>query len=169
MSITMYSASVPVLVHALENLTHILKKGEAHAEAKKIAPEVLLHTRLTPDMHPLVRQVQIATDMAKGAAARLAGADPMKMEDNEASFAEVYARIDKVIAYINSFTAAQIDGSETREILVQQRNGEPLTFSGQAYLLGFVLPNVYFHTATAYAILRDAGVELGKKDYIGKV
>ncbi|HEV7777548.1 MAG TPA: DUF1993 domain-containing protein [Luteibacter sp.] len=168
MSITMYSASVPVLVRALENLQHVLKKGEAHAEAKKISPEVLLHTRLTPDMFPLVRQVQIATDIAKGGAARLAGADPMKMEDNEASFADLYARIDKVIAYINSFTAAQIDGSETREILLPQRSGEPLTFTGEFYLLGFVLPNVHFHATTAYAILRGAGVDIGKKDYLGK-
>jgi hypothetical protein len=167
MSITMYSASVPVLVRALENLQQVLKKGEAHAEAKKIAPEVLLHTRLTPDMFPLVRQVQIATDMAKGAAARLAGADPMKMEDNEASFAELYARIDKVVAYINSFTAEQIDGSETREIVLAMRSGE-LKFAGQAYLNGYVMPNVYFHTTAAYAILRGAGVDIGKMDFLGK-
>ncbi len=168
MSITMYSASVPVLVRALENLSHVLKKGEAHAEAKKISPEVLLHTRLTPDMFPLVRQVQIATDMAKGAAARLAGTDPIKMEDNEASFADLYARIDKVVAYVKSFTAAQIDGSETREIVLPQHTGDALKFSGQAYLLGFVMPNVYFHTTAAYAILRDAGVGVGKMDFLGK-
>jgi hypothetical protein len=167
MSITMYSASVPVLVRALENLQHVLKKGEAHAEAKKISPEVLLHTRLTPDMFPLVRQVQIATDIAKGGAARLAGADPMKMEDNEASFADLYARIEKVIAYINSFTAEQIDGSEAREIVLQMRSGE-LKFAGQPYLNGYVMPNVYFHTATAYAILRGAGVDIGKMDFLGK-
>jgi hypothetical protein len=168
MTISMYTASAPVLARALQNLKDVLKKGEAYAEAKKIAPEVLLQTRLFPDMFPLVRQVQIATDMAKGAVARLAGVEPMKMEDNEASFADVYARLDTVIAHIQSFTAAQIDGSEDRAIVLKTRSSEQ-HFQGQSYLLDFVLPNVYFHCVASYAILRSAGVEIGKMDFVGKL
>ncbi|MDR6937180.1 MULTISPECIES: DUF1993 domain-containing protein [unclassified Luteibacter] len=167
MSISMYQTSVPVLVRALKNLSGVLAKGAQHAADRKIAPEVLLNTRITPDMFPLIRQVQIATDMAKGAVYRLAGVEPPKMEDNETSFEELQARIATVIGMIEGFTPAQIDGSEDREIVLKLRSGD-MHFRGQDYLLGFVLPNVYFHASTAYAILRGVGVVLGKADFLGK-
>jgi hypothetical protein len=163
----MYTASVPVLVRALGNLAGVLEKAAAHAEARKIDPAVLLNSRLYPDMFPLVRQVQIATDNAKGGAARLAGAQPPKYEDNEASFAELQARLQKTIAYLNTFTPEQIDGSEERPVALTLRSGE-LKFVGLTYLLGYLLPNFFFHTTAAYAILRHNGVELGKRDYLGK-
>lgn len=168
MPITMYQTCVPVLVRALTNLSGVLAKGAAHAAERNIAPEVLLNTRITPDMFPLIRQVQIATDMAKGAGFRLAGEEAPKMEDNESSFEELQARIATVIGMLNSFKPEQIDGSETRDIVLKMRSGEQ-HFKGQDYLLGFVLPNVYFHVTTAYAILRGVGVVLGKSDFIGKV
>jgi hypothetical protein len=158
---------VPVLVRALNNLSTVLAKGAAHAAERNIAPEVLLNTRITPDMFPLIRQVQIATDMAKGAGARLAGVEPPKMEDNETTFDELQARIATVIKQLEAYTPAQIDGSEDRVVVLKMRSGE-VTFRGQDYLLSFVLPNVYFHTTTAYAILRGVGVVLGKVDFIGK-
>jgi hypothetical protein len=167
MSISMYQTCVPVLVRALNNLSNVLAKGAAHAAERNIAPEVLLNTRITPDMFPLIRQVQIATDMAKGAGARLAGVEPPKMEDNETTFDELQARIATVIKQLEAYTPAQIDGSEDRQVVLKMRSGE-VTFRGQDYLLGFVLPNVYFHTTTAYAILRGVGVVLGKADFIGK-
>lgn len=167
MSLSMYQASVPVLVRALENLSTVLGKGAQHAADRKIAPEVLLNTRITPDMFPLIRQVQIATDMAKGAGYRLAGLDAPKMDDNETTFDELHKRIDTVVAMLKSLTPAQIDGSEEREIVLALRSGE-LRFKGQDYLLNFVLPNVFFHTTTAYAILRGVGVVLGKADFLGK-
>ena len=167
MSISMYQTCVPVLVRALTNLSNVLAKGAAHAAEKNIAPEVMLHTRITPDMFPLVRQVQIATDMAKGAAYRLAGKDVPKMEDNEATFDDLQKRIETVINMLKQFKAEDIDGSEDRDILLQMRTGD-VHFRGQDYLMFFVLPNVYFHSTTAYAILRGAGVALGKTDYIGK-
>ncbi len=168
MSITMYQTCVPVLVRALTNLSGVLAKGAAHAAERNIAPEVLLNTRITPDMFPLIRQVQIATDMAKGAGFRLAGEEAPKMEDNETSFEELQVRIATVIGMLKSFKPEQIDGSETRDIVLKMRSGEQ-HFKGQDYLLGFVLPNVYFHVTTAYAILRGVGVVLGKSDFIGKV
>jgi hypothetical protein len=167
MSITMYQTCVPVLVRALNNLSGVLAKGAAHAAERNIAPEVLLNTRITPDMFPLIRQVQIATDMAKGAGARLAGVEPPKMEDNETTFDELQARIATVIKQLEAYTPAQIDGSEDRQVVLKMRSGE-MTFRGQDYLLGFVLPNVYFHITTAYGILRGVGVVLGKSDFIGK-
>jgi hypothetical protein len=167
MSISMYQTCVPVLVRALNNLSGILAKGAAHAAERSIAPDVLLNTRVTPDMFPLIRQVQIATDMAKGAGARLAGVEPPKMDDNETTFDELQARIATVIAQLEAYTPAQIDGSEDREVVLKMRSGD-VTFRGQDYLLGFVLPNVYFHATTAYGILRGVGVVLGKADFIGK-
>ena len=167
MSISMYQASVPVLTRALSNLRGVLQKGEAHAEAKKFKPEVLLNDRLAPDMLPLTRQVQIVTDQAKGCAARLAGVEVPKYEDTEATFGELYARIDKTLAFIKGIKAEQIDGSEGKDITLPSPRG-PMEFKGQPYLLFFVLPNVYFHCATAYAILRHNGVELGKMDFIGQ-
>ena len=165
MSLSMYQASVPVIQKALTNLGKILEKGEAHATAKKIEPSVLLQTRLYPDMFPLVRQVQIASDVAKGVA-RLAGADVPSFEDKETSFAELQDRIARTLAFVGSLTQAQIDGSEQKEIVLKMRVGE-LKFTGQAYLLEFVLPNVFFHTTTTYAILRQCGVEIGKRDFLG--
>ena len=145
----------------------MLAKGADHATARSIAPEVLLNTRITPDMFPLIRQVQIATDIAKGAGARLAGVEPMKLEDNETTFEELQARITRVIDLLHSFTPEQIDGSEGRAIVLKTRTGET-HLNGQDYLLAFVLPNVFFHCTTAYAILRGVGVVLGKSDYLGK-
>lgn len=167
MSLSMYQASVPLFVRALTNLHHVLKLGEKHAKEKSVEGSVMLHTRLIPDMLPLVKQVQIATDMAKNGAARLAGVDPLKFEDNETSFEELYSRIDRAIDYIKSFKPEQIDGSETRAITLKTRNGEE-HFEGEAYLLHFVIPNLFFHCTTAYAILRVSGASLGKKDFIGK-
>lgn len=167
MTLSMYQASVPVFLRALYNLQHVLRKGEEHAHARKYEPSLLLQARLTADMLPLTRQVQIATDMAKNGCARLAGVEPLKFEDTESSFAELHARIERAIEYIKGFKAEQIDGSETRAVTIKTRNGEQ-QFEGQGYLLHFVLPNLFFHCTTAYAILREAGAELGKTDFIGK-
>lgn len=168
MSISMYQASVPVLVHMLKNLDAIIAKAAAHADARKIDPSVLVNSRLYPDMFPLARQIQIATDMAKGCGARLAGEEPPKYDDTEASFPELSARVQKTINYLESLKAAAIDGSEERVIALKLRNAS-VTFSGMFYLLNFVLPNFYFHVTTTYAILRHNGVELGKPDYLGKL
>ncbi|KYF57442.1 hypothetical protein BE04_04415 [Sorangium cellulosum] len=167
MAISMYQASVPVLVRGLDNLSAILKKAEAYAEAKKIEPRVLLDARLAPDMLPLTRQIQIASDSAKGCGARLAAVDVPKYEDNEASFDDLQARIAKTIAFLNTLKAEQIDGSEDREVTIPTRD-KPMTFKGLPYLLGFVLPNFFFHVTTAYAILRHNGLDIGKMDYLGK-
>jgi hypothetical protein len=164
----MYQASVPVFARALGNLRAILEKGEAHAAAKNFKPEVLLNDRLAPDMLPLTRQIQIATDGVKGCSARLAGIEVPKYEDNEASFADLYARLDKTIAFINSIKPEQIDGSEGKDISLPSPRGT-MEFKGQPYLLFFVLPNMYFHCTTAYAILRHNGVEIGKMDFLGKI
>jgi uncharacterized protein len=166
MTLSMYQAAVPVFVRALGNLTHVLKKGEAHVKSKNVTDEVLLQTRLIPDMLPLVKQVQIACDMATRGTARLAGAEPMSFEDNETTLEQVYSRIERAIEYINTFKPEQIDGSEARSIVLKMRTGE-MTFEGQAYLLGFVIPNLFFHCTTAYNILREAGTEIGKTDFIG--
>jgi hypothetical protein len=167
MSLSMYQASVPVFVRALTNLRHVFQKGEAHAKSKNVADEVLLQTRLIPDMLPLVKQVQIACDMAARGAARLAGAEPRSFEDNETTLAQVYARIDAVIEYVKTFKPEQIGGSETRTVRMKTRNGE-VTLSGQDYLFGFTLPNLFFHCTTAYNLFRGMGVEIGKSDFIGE-
>lgn len=167
MTISMYQVAVPVFVRMLQNLTTIIEKGAAHAEAKKIAPLVLINSRLYPDMLPLSKQVQIATDMAKGCVARLAGLEPLKFDDNEASFPDLLARIRKTIDYLNTFSKAQIDGTEEKSITLQMRTG-PLTFVGMQYLLNFAQPNFYFHVTTAHDILRHCGVEVGKWDFLGK-
>ena len=166
MSITMYQASVPVFVRAMTNLRHVLQKGEAFAVDKGFAPEVLVQTRLIADMLPLSRQVQIAADMAKNGSYRLAGLEPPKLEDDETTFAQLYARLDRTVELLNQLTAQQIDGSEARDITLQMRTGE-MHFKGQSYLLDFVLPNLFFHATATYAILREAGVPIGKMDYIG--
>ncbi len=167
MSLSMYSASVPVFARALANLRNVLQKAETYATEKQIAPEVLLQGRLSPDMFPLVRQVQIATDIAKSGAARLAAADPMPVADDETTFAQLYARIDRISDYLQTFTPERIDGSETRAVVVPTRANGDLTFDGQTYLLNFVLPNLFFHSSITYAILRESGVPLGKGDFLG--
>jgi hypothetical protein len=166
MQISMYRASIPVLVRSLKNLQGVLRKGEASATSRNIDPSVLLNYRLAPDMFPLTRQVQVATDMAKGCAARLAGVDVPSWDDKEASFADLYARIDKAIAFVEGFQPSQIDGSEARNVVLKMRTGE-MTFAGVDYLFDFVLPNVLFHCTAAYAILRHCGVEIGKRDFLG--
>jgi len=166
MTISMYSASVPLMTRALTALGKVLEKGAAFAEAKKIDPSVLLNARLAPDMFALTRQVQIASDTAKGCAARLAGVEAPSWADTEASFAELQARVARTIEYIGGFTPAQIDGSEDKTIVLKFRTGEQ-SFDGIGYLTTFVLPNVYFHCTAAYAILRHNGVEVGKRDYLG--
>ena len=166
MILSMYQASAPRFVNTLNNLSGILAKAEAHAAARKIDPAVLLSCRLFPDMFPLTRQIQIACDNAKGPVARLAGLEVPKHEDNEQTFAELQARIAKTIAFVQSVKPAQIDGSEERTIVLKL-GPEEVTFNGLQYLLGFALPNFYFHVVTAYNILRHNGVEIGKRDYIG--
>ena len=168
MSITMYLASIPPILRTLTNLRAVLEKAAAHAEARKIDPSVLINARLYPDMFPLSRQVQIATDNAKGAASRLAGREPPKYEDNESTFPELVARIDKTIALLETFKPEHIDGSEDKTITLPMHD-RTLTFKGMPYLLDYVLPNIYFHVTIAYAILRHNGVEIGKKDFLGKI
>jgi hypothetical protein len=169
MAISMYAASVPVFKHLLGSLDEILNKAEAHAAAKKIDPSVLLQARLFPDMLPFTKQIQIATDFAKGAPARLAGVEVPAFEDNEQSFADLHARIAKTLAFIDTLKPEQIDGSEGREIVVFPGTPREMKFPGQAYLLHFALPNFYFHVTTAYALLRHNGLEIGKKDFVGKL
>jgi hypothetical protein len=163
----MYQASAPVFLRGLENLAAILAKGAAHAEARKIDPAVFVNARLAPDMLPLARQVQIASDAAKGCTARLAGAEIPSFPDTETTFPELQARIAKTIEFVKGFTAAQIDGSEERTCVLKTRNGE-IKHRGQDYLLKLSLPNFFFHVTTAYDILRHNGVEIGKLDYLGQ-
>jgi hypothetical protein len=168
MQAPMYSFSVPVFVKTLGNLSAILDKAAAFAEQKKIDPAVLLNMRLAPDMFPLLRQVRIACDFAKGATARLAGEEPPQWEDNEATIADLQARIERTIAFVQGFGPARFEGAETRRVTVLMR-GESVEYIGLPYLAHAVLPNFFFHATTAYDILRHAGVELGKRDFIGKI
>lgn len=166
MSNTMYGASVPVFRQMLSSLSVLLTKAEQHANQRNIEPAALLQARLYPDMFPLLRQVQVAADFAKGACARLAGAEVPKYEDSERSFAELRERIARTLAFIDSLPQDAIEASATRQITTG--SGEKTRhFEGQAYLLHYALPHFYFHTTTAYALLRHNGVEVGKKDYIG--
>jgi hypothetical protein len=166
MQISMYQASAPRFIHILNNLAVMLDKAQAHVEAKKIDPAALTAFRLFPDMFPLSKQVQVATDLSKGAVARLAGVEVPKYEDTEQTFAELKARIAKTIAFINTIKREQIDGSEDRDI-VMKLGKQDYTFKGIQFLLNFAYPNFYFHATTAYNILRHNGVELGKKDFVG--
>ena len=166
MTLSMYQAGIPPLVHSLSNLVNILEKGFNHAKEKKIEPTVLLNARLYPDMFALTKQVQITSDITRRGIARLAGHEAPSMEDNETSFPELINRIKESIEYLKSFTSEQIDGTETKSINLPIGE-ETYTFDGQSYLLYFILPNVYFHVTTAYDILRHCGVELGKIDYLG--
>jgi uncharacterized protein len=167
-SMSLYAVSVPVFVQYLDALAACLRKAEAHAEAKKIAPEVMLGLRLTPDMFALTRQVQIACDFAKNTCGRLAADEVPKFADEEKTFADLYGRIDKTKAYITGVSKAAFDGSEGR-ILTFPIGGKPHSMQGDAYLSRFALPNFYFHTTATYAILRANGVDLGKRDYMGTV
>ncbi|HEY0973892.1 MAG TPA: DUF1993 domain-containing protein [Solimonas sp.] len=169
MSLSMYALSVPNLQRLLRNLRTILEKGAAHAEVHKIEPAALLGFRLFPDMYPLTRQVQIATDMAKGCAARLGGVDVPRYEDNETAFDTLLARIDKTLAFIDSVPAAGFDGAQAREIVMKTPRSELRFANGVEYLQGFVLPNLHFHCTTAYNILRHNGVVLSKQDYLGGI
>ncbi|QWC95839.1 DUF1993 domain-containing protein [Polynucleobacter paneuropaeus] len=167
MALSMYQASIPQFKVMLTNLSAILKKAEEHATAHKIDPKVLMDARLFPDMLPLTKQVQIACDQPKNGFARLAGIEPPKYEDKEASFAELYERIAKTIAFIDTIKPEQIDGSEKKEIKfsIFEWNFE---FIGDQYLLSWIIPNFYFHVATAHDILRHNGVPIGKNDYLGR-
>ncbi len=167
MTISMYQASVPSLIRSLNNLAAILEKGAAHGEAKKIDQIVLFDSRLYPDMFSLGRQVQIASDIARRGAARLADSEAPTMEDNETTFAQLIERLHKTTVCLESLTPEQIDGSEEKSITLPVGK-DTMTFEGLPYLLYFILPNVYFHVTTAYDILRHSGVELGKADYLGK-
>lgn len=166
MSLSMYQASIPVITRYLNNLSALIDKAAAHCEARKIDPTVLVNFRLTPDMLPFSRQVQIATDQVKGMAARLAGVEVPSYADTEATFDELKARIAKTVAFLNTFKPAQIDGTEGKEITLKAGTAE-FKFKGDDYLVSFVLPNFYFHVTTAYAILRHCGVEIGKRDFLG--
>ena len=165
MSLSMYAATVPALRLMLKNLSAIMAKAQAHCEAKKIDPGAFLGARLYPDMLPFTAQVQIATDNIKGAAGRLTGAEIPKFEDNETSFAQLQARIDKTVAFLDTLTEVQFEGAAERDIVLQLRDRK-VEFKGASYLLQWANPNVYFHITTAYALLRHGGVEIGKKDYL---
>lgn len=168
MSISMYQVSLPVFTRALRNLRHVLEKGEAHAKAKRVTDAVLLQTRLIPDMFPLVKQVQIACDQAARGSARLAGVEPKSFPDTEATMADVYARIDAAVAYIENFKPEQVNGAEDRTIAYAHGHGE-LRMQGMDFVNQYVLPNLYFHCTTAYDLLRGWGVEIGKADFLGKI
>jgi len=162
----MYQASVPRFVNILGNLSKILDKAAAHAEARKLDPAVLPNYRLFPDMLPMKAQVQIACDGAKGAVARLAGVDIPVHEDTEQTLAELKRRIAKAVAFMETITPQQVDGTEDKEIVIK-RGDKETRYTGMQFLLGHATPNFYFHVTTAYDILRHAGVEIGKRDYIG--
>jgi uncharacterized protein len=166
MQVSMTDVLVPTLNRVLKNLSIVLEKGAAFAEKKQIEGTVLTGSRIAPDMFPLSRQVQIACDMAKGAAARLSGTEIPKYEDTETTFPELKARIDKTLQFINGIAADEFKDCEKRDIVISSRRGD-LKFTGLAYLTEFVLPNVYFHATTAYNILRHNGVEIGKPDFLG--
>jgi uncharacterized protein len=167
MNISMYQASVPPIVRSLNNLITILEKGDSYARAKKIESSILITSRLYPDMHPLSKQVQIASDVTRRGVARLAGLEAPSMADNEQTFAELIDRIKNTITYLETISPAQIDGSEAKTIVLPMGK-ESMTLQGMPYLNVFILPNLYFHVTTAYNILRHSGVELGKIDFLGK-
>jgi hypothetical protein len=168
MSLTMYSASAPVFSRILGNMLGWLDRAEAHAQARKFDANNYLGLRLAPDMLPLARQVQIVSDAAKGCMARLAGTEIPKWADDEATVEALRERIRKTVAYVQSFDAAQLEGADSRAIVVPMRVGDALQFSGENFLKHYALPNFYFHATTTYALLRHAGVELGKADFLGR-
>ena len=166
MSVNAYSATVPAFVQILTALSAILKKAAAHAEAKKIDPAVFVNARIAPDMFPLSRQIQIATDHAKGASARLAGVDNPSFADTETTFDELQARIAKTLDFVKGLKQSQFDGGFDRDVTLTIA-GQKMTWKGGVYLHQFALPNFYFHATAAYAILRHNGVEIGKRDFLG--
>ena len=166
MTISMYQASVPRFANILSNLSNILDKAQAHADAKKFDGTVLTGFRMVPDMLPMTTQVQIACDAAKGVVARLSGVDAPVFEDNEKTLADLKARIAKTITFIQSVSPAQIDGTEDKDIIVK-RGDKETHYKGMQFLLGHATPNFYFHVATTYNILRHNGVEIGKRDFLG--
>ena len=168
MTISMYQASVPRIVNMLTNLDHLLDKALVHIETKKWNEAALTQFRLYPDMLPMTRQVQIACDTAKGVVARLAGVDIPAYEDNEVSFGDLKQRIAKTMAFINGFGPEQIDGTEDKDI-VTKRGDVETHYKGMQFLLNHAMPNIYFHVTTVYTILRHNGIEIGKRDYLGKV
>jgi uncharacterized protein len=163
----LYDVSIAPLVRNLQNLKHILQQGELYAEQKKVEPEVILNSRLSIDMYPLTRQVQLVSDMSKGAGARLAGLEIPQYADDETSFEMLYMRIDKTIDFLSQIQPAQLEGAEGKEVVLTLRKVD-LTFTGLDYLQKWAMPNVYFHSTTAYNILRNIGVPLGKTDYLGQ-
>lgn len=167
MTHALYASSIPLFQQMLGGLKSVLAKAEAHAVDKKIDPNALLQARLFPDMFPLLKQVQVATDFAKGVAHRLADVEVPKMDDAELTFADLQARIDKVLALMSGLDEAQFEGAATREIVTQAGTPKEKRFNGQSYLVNYGLPHFFFHTTTAYNILRHNGVEVGKRDYIG--
>lgn len=169
MTISMHSASLPVFVKMLGNLSLWLDKAEVFAADRKFEVSVLLNARLAPDMLPLVRQIQIACDSAKFGIARLAGSVAPRMEDTETTVPELKARIQRTLDFIQSVPATEVEHSEGRVIQVPMRGRDPLQFNGENYLSFFAMPNFYFHLSTAYAILRHQGVELGKADFLGRL
>lgn len=168
MSISIYDQSIARMIHMLKNLDEIVSRAEAYSGENKIEPATLLQARLYPTMFNFIFQVQVATDVSKGCAARLSGTEPPKWEDDETSFEDVHARINKALDYLATFKPEQFEGSETLELEVKL-GSHTVNFTGQSYLLGFVLPNIYFHTATAYNILRHNGLDLAKRDYLGEI
>ncbi|MFT0545733.1 DUF1993 domain-containing protein [Allopusillimonas ginsengisoli] len=168
MTISLYAASLPVFKQMLNSMDAVLSKAEEHATTRKIDPNALLQARLFPDMFPLIRQVQVATDFARGVSARLAGAEVPKFEDNQQTFADLHELISKTLAFIDGFTPAQIDGQEDRTIVTRPGTPKEKKFTGQSYLLTYGLPQFFFHVTTAYAILRHNGVEIGKRDFMGQ-
>lgn len=166
MSFSMYSASIPLFQHMLRNLSHLLDKGVANAEARKFDPSVLASFRLAPDMLPFTKQIQIACDAAKLAVARIGGVDAPKFEDTETSFPELQERIRKTLDFLASVPAAKLEGTEDKEITFPVGRDKTRTMTAQAYLTTWALPNFFFHVTTAYAILRHNGVDVGKADYL---
>ncbi len=167
MTNAIYTASIPVFRQMLGGLREVLRKAEAHVLDKKLDPNALLQARLFPDMFPMLRQVQVATDFAKSVSARLAGVEVPKVEDTEQTFAQLQTRIATVLAFIDGLDAGKFEDAATREVVTQARTPKEKRFTGQSYLLNYGLPHFFFHTTTVYAILRHNGVEVGKKDYLG--
>jgi hypothetical protein len=167
MSQSLHAIAVPVIRQMLGNMSGWLEKAEAHAAMRRFDPQVYMTMRLAPDMLPFPKQIQIASDNAKGCIARLGGVDVPRWTDDEATLADLKTRIARTLAFVDGVPEAAFEGSETRAIEIPMRHGEPLRFDGRTYLLHFALPNVYFHTTMAYALLRQAGVEIGKADYLG--
>lgn len=167
MTVSIYDASIPVFKQMLTGMSHVLAKAESHANDKKIAPEAYLQARLFPDMFPLIRQVLIAADFAKGVSARLADVEVPAYEDTEQSFIDLQTRIKKTLDFIESLPRSQFDGAADREVVLRPGTPKEKKFTGTAYLLSYGLPQFFFHTTTTYAILRHNGIEIGKGDFMG--